>query len=86
MRTDVIVYTRYGCGPCQATKAFLAKNGIAFTEQNVDEDAEALERFSALGYQLVPVVVIKEDTVWPWGQASFPGSLQETLRSAALMA
>lgn len=85
MDQDVIVFTRHGCSPCEATKTFLSQNAIAFTEYNVEDDAAALARFSVLGYQLVPVVLIKDDVIWPWGEGEFPESLQQTLKETNLL-
>ncbi len=33
--TDVLIYTRPGCGPCAAARSLLERRGVAFEERDV---------------------------------------------------
>lgn len=58
----VTVYSKPGCGGCIATKRFLKKNSVDFTEINVYEDEEAMDRVvNTLGYKQMPVVETPQD-------------------------
>ena len=52
----VTVYTKPACVQCNATYRALDKKGIAYNSVDISEDAEALDRLKALGYQQAPVV------------------------------
>ena len=46
--TEVLVYTKEGCGPCSVVKRWLDDNGIAYTTKTAQEAADK-------GYRSVPV-------------------------------
>jgi glutaredoxin-like protein NrdH len=52
----VTVYTKPACVQCNATYRALDKNGIAYQSVDISQDADALEKLKALGYQQAPVV------------------------------
>lgn len=54
---SVIVFTKDKCQPCKATKRKLDKEGIAYSEVNLSENPEAVERIAALGYSSAPIVL-----------------------------
>lgn len=58
---SVIVYTNPNCQPCKATKRKLDKEGIPYSEVNIQEDEKAKERVRALGYSSAPVVMTDDD-------------------------
>ncbi|MFY9262748.1 MAG: glutaredoxin-like protein NrdH [Actinomycetaceae bacterium] len=58
---SITLYTKPACVQCNATKRALVKNGLAFEEVDLMEDAEALETVKALGYQQAPVVFANGD-------------------------
>lgn len=53
----VTVYTLPACVQCTTTKRFLSKQNIEFQEVDLAEDAEAMKKVRALGYQSAPVVI-----------------------------
>lgn len=57
----VTLYTLPSCVQCTTTKRFLTKQNIEFSEVNLSEDAEAMERVREMGYQSVPVVVAGDE-------------------------
>jgi glutaredoxin-like protein NrdH len=53
----VIVYTLPDCIQCDMTKKYLDKNKIEYSTVNMNEDKEASEKVSELGYKQAPVVI-----------------------------
>lgn len=61
---EVTIYTTTSCGYCKATKAFLHKHTVPFTEIDVGADREkAREMIEVSGQMGVPVVIIGEQIV-----------------------
>lgn len=58
----VTVYTKPACQACNATYRALDKKGIPYESFDISQDAEALERLKALGFQQAPVVVAGDDS------------------------
>lgn len=59
----VTVYTKPSCVQCNATYRALDKKGITYSSLDISQDADALERLKALGYQQAPVV---ESPIGDW--------------------
>ena len=57
---SITVYSKPMCVQCDATKRALKRQGIAFTEVDLTEDAAALAMVKDLGYQQAPVVMAGE--------------------------
>lgn len=58
MTASVTVFTRTGCGPCRATKAYLGKYQIPFREFDVTDDEDTKEWLISTGHKQVPVVSV----------------------------
>lgn len=58
------MYTTSWCGYCVRLKKMMEREGIAFTEVNIEEDPEAAELVMAVngGNQTVPTVVFADGT------------------------
>ncbi len=69
----VTVYTKPSCVQCNATYRALDKKGIQYNSLDISEDAEALERLKALGFQQAPVV---ESVIGSWSGYN-PGKIDE---------
>lgn len=69
----VTVYTKPACVQCNATYRALDKKGIAYNSVDITEDADALERLKALGYQQAPVV---DSPTGSWSGFN-PGKIEE---------
>jgi mycoredoxin len=57
----VTIYTTSWCGDCRASKRFLSRHGIPFTEFDIEEDpakAEVVVRLNN-GMRRVPTIVIE---------------------------
>jgi glutaredoxin 3 len=61
-------------------KVYLSRKGIAFTENNVSTDREALKRLVGMGYRTTPVAVIGDEKVVGYN----PSKLDAALKTAGL--
>lgn len=57
-KTVTVYTTGPACVQCNATKRWLNKHGIAFTEINITTSPEDANAARALGYTEAPVVVV----------------------------
>lgn len=60
----VTVYTQPSCQPCRATKRWLDKRGITYTQVDVTHDPTAAEYVKDLGYLAAPVVITSDGAHW----------------------
>ncbi|MDD7385126.1 MAG: glutaredoxin-like protein NrdH [Actinomycetaceae bacterium] len=58
----VTVYSKPSCVQCNATKRALKKAGIAYTDIDLTQDEDALEKVKEMGFMSAPVVVTDSDT------------------------
>ena len=56
----ITVYSKPACVQCTATTRALDAKGIAYSVIDLTEDADAMERVTAMGYRQAPVVVAGE--------------------------
>ncbi|MFS4438698.1 glutaredoxin-like protein NrdH [Paracoccaceae bacterium GXU_MW_L88] len=57
----ITVYSKPACVQCTATTRALTAKGVAFDVVDLTEDADAMERVTALGYRQAPVVMAGDD-------------------------
>lgn len=58
---DVILFVVPGCPLCEEARIWLAKNGIAYGERDVENDYSAMRKmFKLTRQQLVPVLLVEE--------------------------
>ncbi|EMB51212.1 glutaredoxin-like protein NrdH [Vibrio mimicus] len=57
----ITVYSKPNCMQCVATQKALTAKGIAFDVVSLNDNQQAMDRVTALGYRQVPVVVAGED-------------------------
>lgn len=57
------VYSQHGCQSCDATKAYLVKNEVAFTDIDITKTPSAVAEMEKLGSQSTPTVVT-DDEFW----------------------
>ncbi|MFE2997966.1 glutaredoxin domain-containing protein [Nocardia sp. NPDC059246] len=53
---EIVVYTKDNCQPCKATKIYLMKHGIPYTEINLSKNHLMIETLVEQGHTGVPVV------------------------------
>lgn len=59
-RYDITVYSKPRCPQCYATARLLNRMGAPYTKVDVTEDDVAYAFVKQLGYQQVPVVVVRD--------------------------
>lgn len=59
IRYDITVYSKPRCPQCDATARLLNRMGAPYTKVDVTEDDVAYAFVKQLGYQQVPVVVVR---------------------------
>lgn len=57
----ITVYSKPNCMQCVATQKALTAKGIAYDVVSLNDNQQAMDRVTALGYRQVPVVVAGED-------------------------
>ena len=57
----ITVYTKLGCGTCDATKVWLNRNKIDYIPIDIELDRHARAFVESLGYTQMPVVVAGSD-------------------------
>lgn len=58
---SITVYSKPSCVQCVATYRALDNIGASYTVVDLSQDAQALERVTALGYRQAPVVEAQGD-------------------------
>ncbi len=54
----VVIYTTSWCGPCKTAKAWFKKQGIAFTEYDIEKSRRGKREYDKLGEKSVPVILV----------------------------
>lgn len=60
----VELYATSWCGYCARTRAYLQENNIDYVEFDIEQDGEALARFTQMGGQGVPLTVVKDNVIY----------------------
>jgi len=55
---NVIVYSQPDCPPCEWTKDFLNRRGIAFTVKDIRVDEAARHELLSMGFKSTPVILV----------------------------
>lgn len=59
MKTRIVtLYSKPNCQPCRATKRWLDKNDVLYTEKDVTQDPMDAAAVRELGYVGVPVLLV----------------------------
>lgn len=70
----ITVYSKPACVQCTATTRALDAKGLSYDIIDLTQDAEAMERVTALGYRQAPVV-IAGDAHWAGFRPDMIGQL-----------
>ena len=57
-RPEIKMYTTDSCGYCRQAKAFFGRQGIRYTELDVEKSAVARGEYNRLGARGVPVILV----------------------------
>lgn len=55
---EVIMYATDWCGYCKKARKYFKKNGIAYTEFDIEKNAAAKRRYKQMGAHGVPVILV----------------------------
>lgn len=76
----VTLYSTEWCGYCAATRSFFKKNGIQYTELDIEKNSSALNAYRRLGGQGVPVVEIDREVIHGFNESGLRQLLRPWLR------
>lgn len=60
---EVILYATTWCGYCNATRELLAREGIPYTEYDIEKSAEGKQQYDSLRGRGVPLLVIDGEVI-----------------------
>ncbi|ATL70749.1 glutaredoxin family protein [Nocardia terpenica] len=78
---DITVYVKDDCQPCKATKIYLLKHSVPFTEVNISQSPLVREALIEQGYSSVPIVEWNVDG----NTGSWTGFRPENIEELALL-
>lgn len=67
----VVMYSTAWCGVCKKARNYFQKNGIRFTEYDIDKSKKAREAFDRYGNGGVPLILVGKQTMRGFGAARF---------------
>ncbi len=79
----ITVYSTPVCMQCTATKKEFDRKGVAYDSVDLTQDAEAMAKVRALGYQQAPVVIVSEDEHWSGFRPDKISAVAEQYKTAA---
>jgi glutaredoxin len=77
---QVTLYATEWCGYCAATRALFDKNGIRYTELDVEKTSAGYEGHKKLGGQGVPLIVIGDEVIRGYNEEEIRSALQPWFR------
>lgn len=76
----VVMYATSWCPYCAKARAYFARNGIAYTEHDIEKSAGAHAEFKRLGGRGVPLILVGRERVNGFDELSFEFALQKASR------
>ncbi len=76
----VVLYGTEWCGYCAATREFFAQNGIQYTELDIEKSSQGYDEHKRLGGNGVPLVVIGDEVIHGYNEASMRVLLKPWLK------
>lgn len=70
-QAKVIMYATSWCGYCRKARAYFNSQGIAFTEYDIEKNADAKRRYDALGGNGVPLILVGGEKMAGFSQDRF---------------
>ena len=67
----VVMYSTSWCGYCKKARKYFKKNGISFTEYDVEKLPSRMREFKKLGGTGYPLILIGDSKIHGFSQASF---------------
>ncbi len=68
---QVVMYSAAWCGYCKKARNYFKREGIAFTEYDIETSAQGQRDYERLGARGVPVILVGERRLNGFSEASF---------------
>jgi glutaredoxin len=79
---EVVLYATSWCSYCEATRSFFQENQIKFTEYDIENSSFGKDEHRRLGGNGVPLVVIGDQVIHGYNEASMRESLRPWLKGS----
>lgn len=76
-RTRVVIYGTNSCPYCAEARAYLRQRNIAFADVDVNDAAKGRRDYTALGGQVVPLILIGERRLDGYNEKAIEDALEE---------
>lgn len=60
---NVLIYSSETCGYCHKAKEFFKKNGVVYTQKDVNTDPTAQSELANMGAKGVPVIIVDKEVI-----------------------
>lgn len=81
-QAEVVLYATSWCGYCAATRDFFHRNGIEYTEFDIERDPKAQQEHQRLGGNGVPLIVVGDTAIHGYNEAELRRTLRPWLRGS----
>jgi glutaredoxin len=73
---EVKMYATDWCGYCKKAREYFARNGVRYTELNIEKSATARAEYDRLGARGVPVILVGEQRMNGYGEQHLAAMLK----------
>jgi glutaredoxin len=70
-RKKVVMYSASWCGTCKKAKKYFRRNGIPFTNYDIEKSSRAKKLYEQLGASGVPVIIVGKKRMNGFSEAGF---------------
>jgi glutaredoxin len=71
----VTIYTNVGCNACHHAMKFMDKMKIDYVEKNIADDPKYIQELNTMGYRMVPVIKVGEETLVGYNESALKKAL-----------
>lgn len=73
----VVIYTTKRCGYCRKAKALFRKNGVAYSERDIEASSSARKEFEKMGGRGVPVTLVGKQRINGYDESRLRAALKK---------
>lgn len=81
-RPTVVLYSTEWCGYCDAARKFFDKNGIQYTDMDIEKTTSGYEEHKRLGGKGVPLLVIGDEVIHGYSEQTMRHTLGPWLKGS----
>ena len=70
-KKKVVMYSASWCGVCKKAKTYFRRNGIPFTEYDIEKSKKAKRMYTKLGATGIPVIIVGRKRMNGFSEAGF---------------